>query len=156
MINNKGFTLTEIMVTVLLVAILASIAIPQYMKVVERQRSVEALGILSAIAKSQERFFSINEKYTLKFSDLDADLVDFVTNLPPTGATFHNRAFEFKISGEADADGRITATRNTGTYCIVRIYETGVVCCSGDEDTCDNINIPQCDDPSINITADCP
>ena len=36
---KKGFTLIELMVTVLIVGILASVALPQYRKAIERARS---------------------------------------------------------------------------------------------------------------------
>lgn len=38
--NPKGFTLTELMIVLLIVAILAAIAIPNYMKFVNRVREM--------------------------------------------------------------------------------------------------------------------
>ena len=74
--NKKGFTLIELLVTVLLIGILAAMALPQYMKVVEKQKGTEAVNILAVIGKAQERYFAVNEKYTTSFADLDADLID--------------------------------------------------------------------------------
>ena len=48
---HKGFTLIELMITVLIVGILASVALPQYRKAVERSRSLEARVVWDTIAK---------------------------------------------------------------------------------------------------------
>ncbi len=48
---KKGFTLIELMVTVLIVGILASIAMPQYRKAIERARSREPLMVWNTFSK---------------------------------------------------------------------------------------------------------
>ncbi len=50
--NQKGFTLIEILVVVIIVAILAAIAVPRYLRYVERSRSTEAQTAISTIRKS--------------------------------------------------------------------------------------------------------
>ena len=54
---RKGFTLIELLVVVLIMGILASVAMPQYFKSVEKARSAEGIEILSAIASAQERTY---------------------------------------------------------------------------------------------------
>lgn len=53
--SNKAFTLVEVLVVVVIIGILATIAIPQYNKVIERSRSAEALNNLGALRSSMER-----------------------------------------------------------------------------------------------------
>ena len=61
--NKKGFTLIELLVVVLIIGILASIAIPQYFKVVERARVAEAQSFISQIKQAQERYLARNGDY---------------------------------------------------------------------------------------------
>jgi prepilin-type N-terminal cleavage/methylation domain-containing protein len=133
-IDNKGFSMIELMVTVILIAILAAMAIPQYYKVVEKQKGVEAVNMLSSIAKAEERYFVINEKYTEDFTALDPDFIDSATKQPPTGSAFNAGNFRYTLSGTANCgtngvNCKIKAERVTGDYYFERTYETGVVCC---------------------------
>ncbi len=54
--NERGFTLLELLMVVIIIAILASIALPQYFRVVERSRTAQALQLLSSIRGSEIRF----------------------------------------------------------------------------------------------------
>lgn len=65
--NNKGFTLLELLVVVLIIGILSAIALPQYKLVVEKSRMTEAITILRAIANAQDRFFMVNGRYATSY-----------------------------------------------------------------------------------------
>ncbi len=49
---SRGFTLIELLVVVLIIGILASVALPEYNKAVERARATEAVNIFSILEKS--------------------------------------------------------------------------------------------------------
>ena len=74
--NKSGFTLVEIIVVIIIVGILASMALPRFFATVEFSRSTEALASISAVRKSIERCYVMNDfDFTDcgTFADLDAD-----------------------------------------------------------------------------------
>jgi prepilin-type N-terminal cleavage/methylation domain-containing protein len=58
-----GFTLIELMITVLIVAILAAIAIPGYRNYVIRAQLVDATNGLSGLRANMERYYQDNRTY---------------------------------------------------------------------------------------------
>ncbi len=65
-----GFTLIEVMITVVIVAILAAIAIPNYSQYVQKTRRADAQEKLLDMAAQQERWFFSKNQYTKLVSDL--------------------------------------------------------------------------------------
>ncbi|MCX5792298.1 MAG: prepilin-type N-terminal cleavage/methylation domain-containing protein, partial [Elusimicrobia bacterium] len=72
--NRKGFTLIELLVVVLIIGILASVAIPQYFKVVEKGRASEAISMLSSICAAQERELLRNGSFETSTLNLDINV----------------------------------------------------------------------------------
>jgi type IV pilus assembly protein PilE len=62
--RSAGFTLIELMITIVIAAILLSIAIPSYTSQVRKSRRTEARTALLDLAAREERFFSTNSSYT--------------------------------------------------------------------------------------------
>ena len=63
--HAKGFTLLELMITVVIVAILAGIAIPSYNDYVLRGRLTEATGNLADLRVKMEQFYMDNRVYNV-------------------------------------------------------------------------------------------
>jgi type IV pilus assembly protein PilE len=61
--KQKAFTLIELMVTVAIIGILASIAYPSYRDSVMKSRRADAQGALLAYANSMERYFTVKNDY---------------------------------------------------------------------------------------------
>jgi len=96
--NKKGFTLIELLVVVLIIGILASVALPQYFKVVEKSRSAEGVSQCSAIQSAQQRQFLRAGAYSALITDLDVAI----------GTPKY-----FNVVTDAQ---KCTATRNAGRY----------------------------------------
>jgi type IV pilus assembly protein PilE len=64
MIKQKGITLVELMIVVVVVAILASIAVPSYQGYVQRSKRVTAEGDLYAFRNAMQRFFAENNTHS--------------------------------------------------------------------------------------------
>lgn len=61
--EQAGFTLVEVMVTVAIVAILASVALPSYQNYVRRGQLTEATNTLSDLRVRMEQFYQDNRAY---------------------------------------------------------------------------------------------
>ena len=63
MSQKRGFSLIELMVVVVIIAILAAIALPSYGRYVYRVRRADGQELLLRIANAQERFYAGNNHY---------------------------------------------------------------------------------------------
>ncbi len=68
--QSGGFTLLELMVTLVIVSILAAIAVPYYDNFTRKSRRTEGINALVQVAALQERWFTENGTYTSDLSEL--------------------------------------------------------------------------------------
>ena len=64
--QNRGFTLIELMIVVIIIGVLASIAYPAYRNYMSQSRRSDAQIALTQAAAAQEKFFSDCRTYTDK------------------------------------------------------------------------------------------
>ncbi|MFH1281472.1 MAG: prepilin-type N-terminal cleavage/methylation domain-containing protein [Candidatus Omnitrophota bacterium] len=67
---QKGFTLVELIIVIIIVGILASVGMTQYIKVVEKGRAVEARLILGSLRTAEVNEFTETGVYAV-VADLD-------------------------------------------------------------------------------------
>ena len=74
--GRAGFTLLELLMVVVIIAILAAIALPQYLRVAERSRASEALSMIAAIRSSELRYKAQDPAtlYTTVLANLDIEV----------------------------------------------------------------------------------
>lgn len=68
----NGFSLIELMIVVVIVAILAAVAIPSYRQYVVRSHRIDAQRALLEVAGRQERYFYSNNAYADTLAKLSA------------------------------------------------------------------------------------
>jgi len=78
--NHKAFTLIELIAVVIIVAVVAAFAIPNYTKTIERAHLKDATGNLIAVHAAQQVRFSEQGKYWPE-SATTVDLASINTNL---------------------------------------------------------------------------
>lgn len=61
--TNNGFTLIELMITIVIVGVLAKIATTSYMNAIERGRLATAKGVLLETTQLLERSYALNNRY---------------------------------------------------------------------------------------------
>jgi type IV pilus assembly protein PilE len=68
--TQKGFTLIELVVAMLIAATLAAIAIPSYSNYARKAHRTDAKNALLDLASLEERYFSTQNVYSSSWSDL--------------------------------------------------------------------------------------
>ena len=122
--NKKGFTLIELLVVVLIIGILASIAIPQYFKVVEKARVAEAMSLISSVKSAEERYLARGGVYTSDFTQLD------IMYNGMTAGDITTKFFKANVVAGTCASGpcfQITVTRHTTNSSVAARYGTYAV-----------------------------
>jgi prepilin-type N-terminal cleavage/methylation domain-containing protein len=122
--RRSGFTLIEILVVVLILGILASFAVPQYFKVVEKGKAAEAFTTFGDVHGAQDRYLAGTGQYCI---GLPAVCPSFDLALP--NLKYFNPPPAFVI-GTSAPSYKLVLTRNTtpglyGAYSITYDVEPG-------------------------------
>lgn len=83
--TQRGFTLIELMVTVAIVGILASIAYPSYQSSVIKSRRTDAEGALLGLANAMERNFTTTNSY---LGVTPTDTAYYTITIAPTATSY--------------------------------------------------------------------
>ena len=116
--NKTGFTLVEVLTVVVIIAVLTSIALPQYARAIERSRATEAMSSIKAMNDSIYAYFAERNTCPPSFNKLVARVAGTDNeDHTQTSAKF----FKFTMDAAANVPGTdcpgVVATRiNGGGY----------------------------------------
>lgn len=78
--REKGFTLVELLVVIIIIGILASLAIPRFGKTADRAMETEAKLMLSQIQKLESVYYLEHKTYTKSLEKIGFEQEKLVTN----------------------------------------------------------------------------
>jgi len=120
--NKKGFNLVELSAVVLIIAILATVALPKYTNVIENANISEALENLEQIRAKQDYFHSFNGEYETSFTNLDIGIRGTVS-----GSQLTTDKFQYTLFASAARAKRLSSV---GYVLYFTNYETPNINCS--------------------------
>ncbi len=129
---KRAFTLTELLVVVVVIGVLAALTLPKFSKVLETRKTTEAENILRAVRTEQERRCALDKNY---LGDLNK-MPDLVPNTTTANYTY------------AALTGGIRAQSNGSLNYQLQIpsYADGRICCTGADCSQLNKDYPTCDE----------
>lgn len=95
----RGFTLIELMITVAVMVILATVGYPLYTKQMQKSRRADAKVALQSIALAQEQYFTVTGGYTTTLSSLSLDASGIDTATGKTSKGYYDVAITEDANG---------------------------------------------------------
>lgn len=100
-LGQRGFTLIELMIAVVVIGLLATVAYPSYQDYIRKGRRSDAIAEVSRVQQAQEKFRANNTAYSSDFSSATSGL-GFVAGT--TAATSYTSPLGYyTISTQADS-----------------------------------------------------
>lgn len=108
--RETGFSLIELLIAITIIAILGTVAVPQYGRYVQDSRRADAMGDLQSLAQAMERWYISNNSSYLGAAAAGADTGSpaiFPTTSPSSGGT---AVYNLTISAATASTYTLTAT----------------------------------------------
>ena len=131
--KNKAFTLTELLVVVIVLGVLTAVAVPKFTRVLETRKTTEAEDIFAAVHTEQENRCVFGKKY----------LTDKKQLTMLAGAD-NSANYTYSLTNQG-----ITAASSKGYQLKMLSYKDGQICCEGEYCGSLNKSYPSCSALSV-------
>lgn len=110
--QQRGFTLIELMITVVIIGILSAVALPQYRQYVERSRRTDATAVLMDASQFMQKLMESNNGSYLAANGKAPELPTAIRTSPPN-ATGKGIAYNITVATPTPNSFILTATPNS-------------------------------------------
>lgn len=101
--RTKGFTLIELMVTVSIIGILASIALPSYQVYIQRSEVTEALSMAATVRQNIGNYYTEHLEFPADNAAAGLPAPELLIGNRITGVTVNNGALHVTLGNKASA-----------------------------------------------------
>ena len=129
---NKGFSLLELLVVILIIGVIAAIALPEYQKAVWKSRAANLYTQITPIGSAIQRYYMVHNAWANDFNDIDIDIPleskrGTVCGLQNAGGKSLKQGDNFALKIQGTPHNTAYAIFTTGPYaCGGFAYYTGV------------------------------
>ncbi len=130
--KKKAFTLTELLVVVVIIGVLSAVVLPKFSKVIESRRTAEAESVMRAVRNEQEMRCTLDKNYTTNKENLavwpkrESANYTYALNANGMSATRKDESKDYTLE--------------------IKTYLDGGICCRGSYCASLNKDYPSCDD----------
>ena len=119
---KKGFSLLELFIAIIVVALLAALAIPLFIKNIEKSKTGEVIANLNLIRMAEKDYFIEHAAFTTTIGSLSVEDPNNITN----------KYFNYTIPSASASNFTARAARNAGPYSgdYYEISKDGAINCA--------------------------
>ncbi len=116
--KKKAFTLTELLVVVIVIGVLSAAVLPKFSKVVETRKTTEAEELMGSIRTEQEKRCALDKPYLTDLSAMrdvvkKTETKNYALTLKDKGIIASSKgSYSYKLQMPSYADGRICCEGN--------------------------------------------
>lgn len=117
--KKTGFTIIELLIVVIIIGVLATIAVPQFTKAVEKTKLSKGMNMLGLMKKAQAMYYAENDSYANVTGAGDVDrLTEYVDAIVAA-----DKDWTYNCTG-TESMYSCSATRDGGTYDDCEVFNS--------------------------------